>query len=256
MRIVCWNVNGVRAIAGKGFAEWFHAQDADVVCLQEVKAQEHQVPPEVVDIPGYTRIWNAAKKPGYSGTAVWTRIQPDEVEIGIGDDEVDAEGRVIILRFKKLVLMTAYFPNSQEGGARLPFKKKFCDLFLARSLKEREKGHSVVMNGDFNIAHTEIDLARPKENEESPGYFPQERAWMTDLLASGMRDVMRERNPGKKALYTWWSYRGGARERNVGWRIDYHVVSGDLVEKVRDVGHQVQVKGSDHCPIYLDLANE
>ncbi len=253
MKIVSWNVNGYRAILGKGFSEWFNQVDADVVGLQEVKAHKDAVSPEQMERRGYQCFWHAAKKPGYSGVALWTRVEPLSYQEGIGNKKFDDEGRVQILEFKDYYLANCYFPNSQDERARLPYKLEFCDELQKFCTKMQKKGKGVIVQGDLNVAHTDIDLKNPKTNQNTAGFYIEERNWMTDFLASGMRDIFRERNPNVPDLYTWWSYRMSARSRNVGWRIDYHVISPDLVDRVKAVDHQRQVMGSDHCPVYLEL---
>ena len=253
MKIVSWNVNGYRAILGKGFQTWFNELDADIVGLQEVKAHKEAVNPAQMEYAGYHCFWNAAKKPGYSGTAIWTKREPISYQDGIGVKKFDDEGRVQILEFKDFYLLNCYYPNSQEERARLEFKLEFNEEILKFCNKVRKKGKGVIVQGDLNVAHTEIDLKNPKTNQNTAGYYIEERDSMTKFLASGMRDIFRDRNPGKLDQYTWWSYRMNARARNVGWRIDYHVISPDLVDQVEDVHHLRQVMGSDHCPVVLQL---
>ena len=253
MRLVSWNVNGYRAILGKGFLKWFHHVDADVIGLQEVKAHRDAVSPEQLEHHGYRCYWHAAKKPGYSGVALWSRVEPLSYQEGIGVRKFDDEGRVQILEFKDFYLANCYFPNSQDERARLDFKLEFCTEMQKFCSEVQKKGKGVVIQGDLNIAHTEIDLKNPKTNQNTAGFYIEERNWMTEFLKSGMHDVFRERHPDQPDLYTWWSYRMNSRARNVGWRIDYHLVSGDLLKRVESVDHQRQVMGSDHCPVVLDL---
>jgi exodeoxyribonuclease-3 len=253
MKIVSWNVNGYRAIAGKGFAKWFQDQNADVVGLQEVKAHEDAVDSKIKSFDGYQCYWHAAKKPGYSGTAIWTKKEPLDYRAGIGIAEIDDEGRVQIMEFKDFTLLNCYFPNSQDERARLPYKLRFCAAIEAFCKDQIKKGKPVMVQGDLNVAHTPLDIKNAKSNEDSPGFYIEERNWMTDFLKTGMRDVFRERNPNIPGLYTWWSYRANARANNVGWRIDYQVVSSDLVERVLEIDHQRQVFGSDHCPVWVTL---
>ena len=253
MKIVSWNVNGYRAILGKGFQEWFKEVDADVIGLQEVKAHQEAVNPAQMEYAGYQCYWHAAKKPGYSGTALWSRIKPVNYQEGLGISKFDVEGRVQILEFKNFYLLNCYFPNSQEERARLDYKLEFCEAIQNFCDKARKKKKGVIVQGDLNVAHTEIDLKNPKTNQNTAGFYIEEREWMTGFLKSGMRDIFRERNEGKLDQYTWWSYRMAARSRNVGWRIDYHVISPDLVNEVTDVQHQRAVMGSDHCPVVLHL---
>ncbi|HYE97307.1 MAG TPA: exodeoxyribonuclease III [Planctomycetota bacterium] len=253
MKIVAWNVNGLRAIHGKGFLNWLSAAQPDFVCLQEIKARPEQLPTELLKIDGYHAFFNPAARPGYSGTAVYTRIKPDDVWSGIGEPRFDVEGRVVAVRFGTLHVVSAYFPNAQEGGVRLRFKVDFCHALRRRLGTLTAQGQDVVLAGDYNIAHEEIDLARPDDNHENPGFFPQERHAMTEFLATGFHDVLRERNPGKTGLYTWWSYRTGARARNVGWRIDYTTVSRGLRDRVKKAWIEPEVTGSDHCPVGVEV---
>jgi exodeoxyribonuclease-3 len=255
MKIVSWNVNGYRAILGKGFKKWFEETDADVVGLQEVKAHLDAVDPKQIDFPGYTCYWHAAKKPGYSGTAVWTRVKPVSYQEGFGNPKFDEEGRTQILEFKDFYLLNCYFPNSQDERARLPYKLEFCAEVLDFCVKAQKRGKGVIVQGDLNVAHTELDIKNARSNQDSPGFYIEERNWMTEFLKHGMRDVFRERHPGEPGLYTWWSYRGNARANNTGWRIDYHVVSSSLVERVRGIDHQRNIMGSDHCPVWIELAD-
>jgi exodeoxyribonuclease-3 len=252
MKIISWNVNGYRAIAGKGFHEWFKKVDADVVGLQEVKAHKDAVNPNLLEIPGYECYWHAAKKPGYSGTAFWTRVKPVEYrELGVS--KFDAEGRCQILEFKKYFILNCYFPNSQDERARLDYKLEFCEEIQKFCNQARKNKKGVIVQGDYNIAHTEIDLKNPKTNQNTAGFYSEERDWMTSFLKSGMKDIYRDRHPGKEGEYTWWSYRMNARARNVGWRLDYHCVSPDLVSEVEGLEHQRDMMGSDHCPVVLHL---
>ena len=255
MKIVSWNVNGYRAILGKGFQKWFQEIDADVIGLQEVKAHKEAVDPKMIEYPGYTCYWHAAKKPGYSGTAVWSRIPLVSYQEGLGDPRFDEEGRSQILEFKDFYLLNCYFPNSQDERARLPYKLDFCRAVQDFCVRAQNAGKGVIVQGDLNVAHTELDIKNAKTNQDSPGFYPEERNWMTGFLRHGMRDVYRERHPGETGQYTWWSYRANARANNVGWRIDYHVVSSNLVERVKDVGHQRNVFGSDHCPVWIELGD-
>ena len=254
MKILTWNVNGLRAAQKKGFLPWLQRVRPDVLCLQEIKARPDQLDPALVEVPGYRAWFTPAKRPGYSGTAIYAREAPDEVWTGIGDARFDDEGRVTGARFGSLQVVSAYFPNSREGGSRLDFKLDFCRR-ITRVLKNRiARGEDIVLAGDYNIAHEEIDLARPDDNHESPGFFPAERRSMTQFLKAGFLDVFREANPGLTGAYTWWSLRSAARERNVGWRIDYTNVNTGLRGRVRRSWILPDVKGSDHCPVGLELA--
>jgi exodeoxyribonuclease-3 len=253
MRLFTWNVNGIRSVARKNLLPWNVCPNADVICLQETKAMSTQLEPGLCDPPGWHSFWHSAVKPGYSGVAVISKIKPDEVSAGMGIAEFDGEGRVLSARFGKLVVISAYFPNSRENGARIDYKIAFCqamERYLDSWLKQ---GYETVLLGDYNIAHQPIDLARPKENEKNAGYLPQEREWMAHYLKSGFRDVFRERNPELAGAYTWWTNWAKARERNIGWRIDYATVSNKLAKSVTDAAIYPQVMGSDHCPVSVDI---
>jgi exodeoxyribonuclease-3 len=253
MKILTWNVNGIRAVVKKGFLDWLKASKADVVCLQEIKATPAQVPVELKELQGWKGHYFPAKKPGYSGTALLYRQAPDEIWTGLGEGRFDDEGRVLGGRWGELQVVSAYFPNSQEAGKRLDYKVDFCKKITSRLKALEKKGSQVVLCGDYNIAHQPIDLARPEDNEESPGYFPQERAAMTEFLAAGFTDAFREQHPGEEGLYTWWSYRAAARERNVGWRIDYACTSPGLRSRTKKTWIESKVLGSDHCPVGIEL---
>jgi exodeoxyribonuclease-3 len=253
VKILTWNVNGLRAIQKKGFLPWFAKAKPDVLCLQEIKARPEQLDPALVGVEGYKAWFTPAKKPGYSGTAIYSREAPDEVWTGIGEARFDDEGRVTGARFGSLHVISAYFPNSQEGGARLDYKVDFCRRITAHLADLVAKGQDVVLTGDYNIAHEEIDLARPDDNHENPGFFPRERKAMSEFLSAGFVDVFREAHPKKAGAYTWWSYRTAARERNVGWRIDYTNVNARLRDRVKRSWILPDVPGSDHCPVGLEI---
>ena len=253
MRILSWNVNGIRAAHKKGFVPWLLKAKPDVLCLQEIKARPEQLEPALVGVPGYTAVFFPAARPGYSGTAIYSRETPDEVWRGLGEARFDDEGRVLGARFGKLQVISAYFPNAQDGGARLDYKVDFCKAITRFTGDLVARGFDVVLAGDYNIAHEEIDLARPDANHESPGFFPRERKAMTDFLKAGFHDVFREAHPALEGAYTWWSLRTFARERNVGWRIDYTNVNRRLRERVRRSWIAPDVPGSDHCPVGLEL---
>ena len=252
MKCYSWNVNGIRSVAKKGLLPWDVLAGAEVICLQETKAQEHQIP-ELAKPAGWHGAWHSAEKPGYSSVAILSRDQPDEVVAGIGDPEYDREGRVLAARFGTLVVVSAYFPNSQELGKRIAYKLGFCARLEQYLADWRAAGKQVLLMGDYNIAHQPIDLARPKDNEKNAGYLPDERAWFARFLGLGYRDVFRERNPELTGAYTWWTAWGGARARNVGWRIDYSTVTPDLVDRVGAIEHYPHQLGSDHCPVSIDL---
>lgn len=251
MKIVSWNVNGIRAIARKGFTEWLGASGADVVCVQETKASLGQLEDEIVNVPGYTSCFKSAEKKGYSGVAVYSRKEPAAVST-IGSPEFDAEGRTLVAEFRGLTVISAYFPNSRDGGGRLKYKLDFCSAMLDYCKRLSSQKKPFVLCGDYNIAHKPIDLARPEENENSAGYLPEERAWMDLFLASGFVDTFRMFNQ-EDGNYTWWSYITKARERNIGWRLDYHCVPETLKKRVRSAGILSGVMGSDHCPVTVDI---
>jgi exodeoxyribonuclease III len=256
-RIFSWNVNGIRACAGKGLFEWLAAESPDVLCLQETKANPDQLSPEFLspsDGEGgtYKSYWASAKRRGYSGVAIYAKREPRSISF-LGASEYDEEGRALVADYGDFVLVSAYFPNSQEGGSRLGYKIGFCDEVLALCDRLVASGRRVVVCGDWNIAHEPIDLANPKSNEGNPGYLPEERAWMDKYLASGYVDSFRRLHP-EPGQYTWWTYRvPGARERNVGWRLDYHCVDEKLMPAVKATAIHPAVMGSDHCPVSLDL---
>lgn len=249
MKFISWNVNGLRAVAGKGFPEIFKALDADFVCLQETKLQEGQID---MEFEGYRSYWNYAVKKGYSGTVIYTRLEPVSVSCGMQNEEHDQEGRVITLEMPDFYLVNVYTPNSQDGLRRLDYRMKWEDHFRAYvSGLAGNKG--VVICGDMNVAHEEIDLKNPSTNHLNAGFSDEERAKMSELLAAGFHDSWREQHPGE-AKYSWWSYRMRARERNVGWRIDYFLVSDSLRERIETTDIHNEILGSDHCPVELDLA--
>lgn len=249
MKLVSWNVNGLRACLGKGFQESLRAMNADVVCLQETKMEQGQA---VFDLSGYAEYWNSAEKKGYSGTAVFTRATPLHVFYGMGQAEHDAEGRIITLEFEEFQLVNVYTPNSQRGLARLEYRMQWEDAFRCY-LKKLDASKPVVVCGDMNVAHKEIDLRNPKANQKNAGFTPEEREKMTELLSAGFADTFRRLYPDTENAYSWWSYRSNARANNVGWRIDYFLVSERLMSKVTDAFILPQVTGSDHCPVGIKL---
>ena len=252
MKCYSWNVNGIRSVAKKQCLPWSILPGAEVICLQETKAQEHQIP-ELAKPDGWHSAWHSAEKPGYSSVAILSRAKPDEVISGLGDPEYDREGRVLAVRFGTLVIISAYFPNSQELGKRLDYKLGFCARLETMMAEQRVAGRQILLMGDYNIAHQPIDLARPKENEKNAGYLPGERAWFDRHLTLGYRDVFRERHPDLTGAYTWWTNWGGARARNIGWRIDYGTVTPDLANRVTDAAIYPLIMGSDHCPVSVTL---
>ena len=249
LKLISWNVNGLRACCDKGFREEFARLDADFFCLQETKMQAGQLD---LQFEGYQSFWNYAEKKGYSGTAIFTRHQPLSVAYGIGVEEHDHEGRVITLEMEYFYLITVYVPNSQDGLKRLDYRMTWEDAFLAYLQKLEEK-KPVVVCGDLNVAHQEIDLKNPKSNRKNAGFTDEERAKFTQWLNAGFTDTFRYFYPEQKDIYSWWSYRFKAREKNAGWRIDYFVTSASLNEKLVDAKIHTDVYGSDHCPVELIL---
>ena len=249
LKLISWNVNGLRACCDKGFREEFARLDADFFCLQETKMQAGQLD---LQFEGYQSFWNYAEKKGYSGTAIFTRHQPLSVAYGIGVEEHDHEGRVITLEMEYFYLITVYVPNSQDGLKRLDYRMTWEDAFLAYLQKLEEK-KPVVVCGDLNVAHQEIDLKNPKSNRKNAGFTDEERAKFTQWLNAGFTDTFRYFYPDQKDIYSWWSYRFKAREKNAGWRIDYFVTSASLNEKLVDAKIHTDVYGSDHCPVELTL---
>ena len=249
MKLISWNVNGLRACMGKGFADFFREADADIFCIQESKLQAGQI---ALELPGYHQYWNYAEKKGYSGTAVFSRREPLGVSYGIGQEEHDREGRVITLEFADFYLVTVYTPNSQDGLARLDYRMEWEDAFLSY-LKGLEVKKPVVFCGDLNVAHQEIDLKNPKTNRKNAGFTDEERAKFSRLLENGFIDTFRYFYPDLEGAYSWWSYRFHAREKNAGWRIDYFLVSPALKDRLEDALIYKDVYGSDHCPVGLIL---
>ena len=249
MKLISWNVNGLRAIMNKGFLDNFEQINADVFCLQETKLQEGQIDfaPE-----GYNVYWNSAIKKGYSGTAVFSKIKPKKVEYGIGKEDHDREGRVITLEYEKFYLVNCYTPNSQRELTRLDYRIKWEDEFKSY-LKKLDTKKPVILCGDLNVAHNEIDLKNPSTNRHNAGFTNEEREKMTELLNSGFVDSFRYLYPDTKGVYSWWSYMFHAREKNAGWRIDYFIVSDRIKEKIEDSKILTQIFGSDHCPVELDI---
>lgn len=252
MRITTWNVNGIRAATKNGFLKWLAKEEADVICLQETKATEDQLDFEIRAPKGYESHWFSAEKAGYSGTALYLKKEPLDVVRGIGIPEIDREGRVVFAEYKNVVVASAYFPNSQRDHARLGYKLQFCEAMYKWLEKWRKKGKDIVLCGDFNIAHREIDLRNPKSNQDNAGFLPEERAWMDFMTDKGYVDAFRKFEPGG-GHYTWWSYRPGVREKNVGWRIDYHLVNPEASDRLKSCVIQSEVMGSDHCPVRLEI---
>ena len=249
MKFISWNVNGLRACVQKGFLDFFNSIDADFFCIQESKLQAGQID---LDLPGYHQYWNYAEKKGYSGTAIFAKNEPLSVSYGIGIEEHDKEGRVITLEYDNFYLVTCYTPNSQNELKRLPYRMQWEDDFR-EYLKTLDAKKPVVLCGDLNVAHNEIDLKNPKTNRKNAGFSDEERAKMTELLGSGFTDTFRYFYPDAEGIYSWWSYRFKAREKNAGWRIDYFIVSDRLRDKIRRAEILADVEGSDHCPVLLEL---
>lgn len=249
MKLISWNVNGIRACVGKGFIEFFKEVDADIFCIQESKMQAGQLE---LDLPGYYQYWNYAEKKGYSGTAIFTKKEPLSVSNGIGVEEHDKEGRVITLEFEDFYMVTVYTPNSQNELARLDYRMTWEDAFLAY-LKKLEEKHPVIVCGDLNVAHKEIDLKNPKTNRKNAGFTDEEREKFGIMLENGLIDTFRHFYPDQEGIYSWWSYRFQARTKNAGWRIDYFLVSDCLKDKLQDAKILTEVMGSDHCPVELDI---
>ena len=251
MKFISWNVNGLRACVQKGFLDFFHEIDADFFCLQETKLQEGQIE---LDLPGYYQYWNYALKKGYSGTAIFAKQEPLSVSYGIGMEEHDTEGRVITLEYDNFYLVTCYTPNSQNELARLDYRMTWEDDFLAY-LKSLDAKKPVILCGDLNVAHQEIDLKNPKTNRKNAGFTDEEREKMTQLLSSGFTDTFRHFYPDTEQIYSWWSYRFKAREKNAGWRIDYFITSDSMKDKLVDAKIHTDIFGSDHCPVELTITD-
>lgn len=252
-KIYSWNVNGIRAAQRKGFLDWLRQTDADIVCVQETKANPNQLDDALRNPDGYHTYWASAERPGYSGVALFSKQAPRAVKLGIGIPEYDREGRTIVADYDDFTLITAYFPNGGRDHLRVPFKMaykaaflKFCDGLCA-------EGKPVIFCGDINTAHREIDLARPKQNQKTTGFMPEERAWLDEVVSAGYIDIFRALNPELAGAYTWWTQIGKARENNVGWRLDVFFISPDLRSRVVDAQIHPEMLGSDHCPVSLTL---
>lgn len=249
MKLVSWNVNGLRAVMKKGFMDYFNKIDADIFALQEIKLSEGQIE---MDLPGYYEYWNYAEKKGYSGTAIFTKLKPENVYYGIGKEELDDEGRVITLEFENFYFVVVYTPNAQRELARLDYRMNWEDEFR-EYLNKLDNHKPVILCGDLNVAHKEIDLKNPGPNKQKPGFSIEEREKFSKLLDSGFTDSFRHFYPDKEDAYTWWSYITRARSRNSGWRIDYFVVSDKIADKMVDAQIHSEILGSDHCPVYLEI---
>ena len=252
MKLISWNVNGLRAVAKKGFSQWMRETGADIIGVQETKAQLDQFPEDLLAVPGYHLYGHSAERKGYSGVALWTCREPSRVILKTGQEEFDREGRMLRLDWDRLTLFNIYFPNGKASPERLDYKMRFYEMILEEAIRLRSEGRGVIICGDVNTAHREIDLARPAENSTVSGFLPQERAWIDRLLEAGFSDTFRHFHP-EPARYSWWDYKTRARERNIGWRIDYVFLSEDLLGKLKDAFIMDEVPGSDHCPVGIDL---
>jgi exodeoxyribonuclease-3 len=252
LKLICWNVNGIRAVAGKGLLLRLYRKNPDILCLQEIKVQADQLTPEIAEPKGYHAFWNYAPRKGYSGVVTFSKEAPDKIQYGLGIPEFDGEGRVVITQYPEFTLMNIYFPNGKKDEIRLKFKMDFYEAFLQLVAPRSEQGEEIIVCGDLNTAHREIDLARPKENSKVSGFLPMERAWMDKFVKHGFVDTFREfdRDPGR---YTWWDLKTRARERNVGWRIDYFFVTRNLLPWLSSAFIMPEVTGSDHCPVGITL---
>jgi len=255
MKIVSWNVNGLRAVHRNGYWDTFLSLNPDIFCLQETKAQPEQLPEDVREVKGYHSYfsWSQVKK-GYSGTAIYSKEKPSLVKHGMGIEEFDQEGRIVEAHFKDFILLNVYFPNGGGGPVRLEYKLNFYDAFLVYIQNLRKEGKSVIFCGDVNTAHEEIDLARPKANEKNTGFLPEERAWMDEVSNVGFIDTYRHFYPNKADMYSYWDMKTRARDRNVGWRIDYFFISPDLLPKLKGASILSNIEGSDHCPVMIELS--
>ena len=248
LRLISWNVNGIRAVAKKGLLDWMKKDNADIICLQETKAHPKQLSKDLLDPIDYRPYWSSAERKGYSGCVTYSKVEPKKILYGMGEPRFDSEGRMVIAEYPEFVLFNVYFPNGKKNQERLRYKLDFYDSFLKVADKYKKKGKGVITCGDFNTAHKEIDLARPKENENVSGFLPIERKWIDKFISHGYTDTFRRFNkdPG---YYSWWDYKTRARERNIGWRIDYFFVSNDLLPNLKGAFIQKDIMGSDHCPV-------
>jgi len=257
MKIISWNVNGIRAVVKKDFWSWFNNENADIVCLQETKANKEQVDSLVQKPDNYYSLWHCDSRPGYAGTVTYSKLEPLKCQnLFLDYPMFHEDGRVVETKFKDFTLLNLYFPNGgtrANGQEMLSYKLKFYQIFIEYINKLQKNGENVIACGDFNVCHTEIDIARPKENQNTIGFLPIERDFISEIVKNGYIDVWRHLNPDKRDCYTWWSYRARARENNVGWRIDYFFVSPDLIGKVKSISHQTEVFGSDHCPVSMEI---
>jgi exodeoxyribonuclease-3 len=252
MKITTWNINGIRAAMGKNILEWVNSYQPDVLCLQEIKAKEDQIDIEQIKAIGYEAVFNPAERPGYSGTATFFKSDPPEVIKGLGKDIFDNEGRVIRTSFQDFELFNIYFPNGGRDNNRVPYKLDFYAYLLDICDKMQQEGKDIIITGDFNTAHKEIDLKNPKANEKNTGFLPEERVWIDRYLEHGFIDAYRSLYPEEES-YTWWTYRFGARQKNIGWRLDYFLVTKRIMERTKDVIIHSEIMGSDHCPVTIIL---
>ena len=253
MKILSWNVNGIRAVEKKGFVDWFSQETPDVLCIQETKASPEQLSPALTSVEGYRTYFSSAEKKGYSGVATYSNVEPESVTHGFGLEKFDSEGRILRMDYGKFLLFNIYFPNGKSSDERLRYKMEFYDAFLAHLDQLKEEGRHIIVCGDVNTAHKAIDLARPKPNEKISGFLPAEREWMDQWVSHGFADTFRMFNQ-EPDQYTWWDARGGARARNVGWRIDYFFVDEGFKNKVQAAFIMPDVMGSDHCPIGIEVS--
>lgn len=253
LSLYSWNVNGIRAAQRKGFLDWLQVTKPDILGIQETKAHPDQLDEELRNPPGYHAYWASAERKGYSGVALFSQVEPLSVQIGLGIDEFDQEGRTIVAEYNDFVLITAYFPNGARDHSRVPFKMEYKGAFLELCNNLRASGKSVIFCGDVNTAHREIDLARPKANENHTGFLPIEREWIDEVTEQDYIDTFRHLHPDRTDAYSWWAYWGKARERNVGWRLDYFFITSDLEERISSAEILTDTLGSDHCPVLLTL---
>jgi exodeoxyribonuclease III len=252
IKILCWNVNGIRALAKKGFFDWLEKESPDILCLQETKASPENLTKELLEPPGYQTYWNQPERKGYSGVVTFTKEKPSKIQYSFGPAKFDTEGRAVITEYPEFILCNVYFPNGKQGDERLKYKLDFYDAFFSYLEPQRLRGDKIIFCGDVNTAHNEIDLARPKENSKISGFLPVERAWLDKMVAHGYIDIFRHFHKEPKQ-YSWWDMKTGARERNVGWRIDYFFITENLLPRVEKAFIMPEVTGSDHCPIGLVL---
>ncbi len=252
MKIISWNVNGLRAVLKKNFLEYLKTENPDIIGIQETKLQEEQIPQEIQKLDGYHKFWSCAERKGYSGVALFSKIKPVNVSYSIGEDRFDLEGRTIIAEYEKFTLINCYFPNGQMNDERLKFKLDFYDKMFEKMEELRNSGKNLIVCGDYNTAHNPIDLANPKQNEKYSGFLPIERAWLDKLVEKNWIDTFRHFDD-RPEQYSWWSYRFGARGRNIGWRIDYFYVNKEFLSNIKKAFIQHEILGSDHCPVGIEI---